>query len=446
VNEYLRRAREEFTSLRSATTTLLDSAAAGDGRDLTADELATVEQNRARADALAATIESLAQDELRAQQVAATVAGIHDATPAATPVALASEHTRGAVELTTSSTTAVDRDPGHYRSEREGGTRSFFADAYRARFEDDDAAKTRLDEHTRALSTGVAGAGLVLPKWLSDRYEGMLRFGRGAANAVTNISLGGDPRPMTIPSQTGGTDAAVAEQSTENTHPGETDGFATGGDVITPKPTSGIQVFSRQMLDMATPAIDQLIYADLAAVYNNKVETKVITAIATAAVAATGSPLATEAAFATGQVPSNMVIQAAMDVWDNRFAPADLVLMNVRRWAVFNKLRDSTGRPLYPASLGGERVNIDGVGSVTAAGSIEGLPVVVTKGIPNTYAENIYVLRASDVLLFEGDMMRFRFEEVAGPESIKVGIWAYTAVSVRRPTASVRKITVTAAS
>jgi hypothetical protein len=41
--------------------------------------------------------------------------------------------------------------------------------------------------------------------------------------------------------------------------------------------------------------------------------------------------------------------------------------------------------------------------------------------------------------------MRFRYEEVAGPESVKLGIWAYTAVMVRQTANSVRKLTISAA-
>jgi hypothetical protein len=49
----------------------------------------------------------------------------------------------------------------------------------------------------------------------------------------------------------------------ENTHPTETDAFATTTDVVTPKPISGIQVVSRQMIDMTNPAADSLIYGDM---------------------------------------------------------------------------------------------------------------------------------------------------------------------------------------
>lgn len=337
-----------------------------------------------------------------------------------------------------------DRDPGHYV---EHGRNAFFSDLYHARQGDADAAR-RLDEHNRALATGTEGVGLVAPKWLVDRFAPLARQGRVVADAVVRIPLGSDPRPMTIPKQTAGTDSVVAEQASENTHPSETDAYDTDVDTVVPKPTSGIQVFSRQMLDMSDPAIDALIYADLTAVYNRKVEDKVCALLVTSAGTA-DTTFATEAAF-TGTPPAfpqvDAVIDAAFAVWNARKLPATIVAMRIRRWQKYNKLRDTTGRKLFPTSDAGP-VNVDGIGSVMAQGDIDGLPALVTEGLGSTaYPESIIVARASDTLLFESDVTRFRFEEVSGPESIKVGIWGYTAVHQRYSASSVRRVVVTAAS
>ncbi|HEU5456790.1 MAG TPA: hypothetical protein VFU85_14025, partial [Nocardioides sp.] len=101
---------------------------------------------------------------------------------------------------------------------------------------------------------------------------------------------------------------------------------------------------------------------------------------------------------------------------------------------------------LYPAE--GEMVNVSGRGSVMVPGTVGGLGVAVTDGLGvggATYPENILVLRAADTILFEGDVLRFRYEEVAGPESVKLGVWAYSAVIVRQAATSVRRIQITAA-
>lgn len=451
-NKHLAALIARYNAERDAVTEIQTRAASDgeSGRDLTADEASTVENHVRAATALAGQIEAVHAQELRNQQVAAAAAAVQSGEQVRGTGADegTSTETRGqAVDGSdqggagTSSTTARPRDPGHYTRSRG----SFFGDLVAAR-EGDDEARKRLDEHHRALSTTVAGAGITPPKWLTEEYESLARQGRMAAAAVRQIPLGDDPRPMTLPRQTTGTDAVVAEQATENTHPSETDAFATTVDTVTPKPTSGIQVVSRQMLDSSSPAVDALIYGDMLAVYNRKIEDKVVAAM----VAAAGTPTVTfanEAAFETGQDHADAIIDAAFAVWNARKLPATIVAMRVSRWGKFNKFRDSTGRKLYPTSDAGPQ-NVDGVGSVVAAGNVEGLPVIPTDGLGiggATYPENIVVARASDTILFEGNMMRFRYEEVAGPESVKLGVWAYSAVIVRQAANSVRRIQITAA-
>jgi HK97 family phage major capsid protein len=443
----LTRRREEFRTVHERARGVVETAAGeneGAGRDLTEAELAAVTADRERAEALSAEIEQLVEDELRAARVAAGYAEIGG--PAETENAggtgTGDEHER--TEHTTSGTTAADRDPGHYRSAAEGGSNSFFTDLVRAREGDTDAA-TRLAEHNRALSTTVSGAGIVPPRWLVDEYQALARQGRVVAELVRHIPIS-DPTPMTLPRQTAGTDAVIAEQATENVHPSETDAFATNVDVVTPKPTSGIQVVSRQMIDATNPAVDALIYGDMLSVYNRKIEDKVTAALVVAAGTAAAT-IATEAAF-TAAAAEDAITDAAIAVWNGRKLPADALAMRISRWGRFMKFRDTAGRRLYPAE--GELVNVSGRGSVQVPGSVGGMGVAATDGLGigsgTAYPENILVFRSGDTILFEGSVLRFRYEEVAGPESIKLGVWAYSAVIVRQAASSVRRVEITAAS
>ena len=322
----LTRRRQEFTTLHERSRGVIDAAANandGAGRELTEAELAAVSADRERAEALASEIEQLVEDELRAARVAAGYADI--GAPAEQQNAgtgeTEDEHQRS--EHDTSGTSAQDRDPGHYRSATEGGENSFFADIVRAR-EGDGEAATRLQEHNRALSTGVGGAGIVPPRWLIEEYEAIARQGRVVAEMVRRIEIT-NPSPMTLQRQTAGTDGVLAQQATENTHPSETDAFATTVDVVTPKPVSGIQVVSRQMIDMTNPAADALIFGDMLSVYNRKIEDSVTAALVTAAGTATVA-LATEAAF-TAAAAEDAITDAAIAVWNARKLPADVVAM-----------------------------------------------------------------------------------------------------------------------
>jgi HK97 family phage major capsid protein len=450
-NTYLDALTGERTELRGKVSGVRDKLVA-EKRPMNDTEKAETEQWRSRLAELDTEIEAVATEEIRAAKVDALASQIVTGA-AEKPEPPTDEHTRsqgeggGGAERLTGTAQVRDRDPGHYRSEADGGQHSWFGDQYRAQVLRDDSAKTRLVEHERALTATGEGPGLVGPKWLTERYEGILRQGRALANAVTNVPLGNDPRPMTLPKQTVGTSTVVADQAAENDAVGSTDQFDTSVDTITPGTIAGSQIFSRQFLDMATPAIDMLIYGDLVANYNLQIEKKVGTAMITAAGSAVAT-FANEAAF-TGTAPAvpavDAVIDAAVAVRAGRYAPADLIAMGVSRFGKFKKLKDTAGRPLVPMNRGVQ--NIYGVGDAVAVeGDIEGLGVIATEGISTgSYPESIVVARASDTLLFEGNLMRFRYEEVSGPQSIKVGIWNYYAVSVRRPGVGQKRIVVTAA-
>jgi HK97 family phage major capsid protein len=445
VNAYLTRKREQFNATRAEITSLRDKAVA-ENRDLSPEELALVQSRSAELGPLADEIEALAAEETRVRAVAEVNATL-DAGAGTEPT-----ETRAATEVRPAeplvgTAQVTHRDPGHYRAATEGGEHSFFADHYRASVLRNPDAEQRMAEHVRALASTTEGPGLVAPKWLTERFETVLRQGRMLANAVQNVPLGRDPRPMTLPKQTVGTTTAVGDQAGENSAYTSPDQFDTDVDTITPGTVTGSQIFSRQFLDMATPALDALIYQDLIANYNLQIEKKVGAAMVAAA-SLQGTAFATEAAFA-GTAPAvpaiDAVIDAAIAVRAGRYLPADIIAMGTARFGRFKKLKDTTGRPLLP--LVGGTMNINGVGNaVNVEGEIEGLGVLASEGISTgAYADNIVVARAADCLLFEGDLMRFRYEEVSGPQSIKLGVWNYAVVNVRRPGVGQKKITITAA-
>jgi HK97 family phage major capsid protein len=416
------------------------------GRDLTADEVRSVEVATVAMTELAPKVQATHDTELRNATIAGLAADIDDAPVEGAPVGQA----RTAGQVVGTASTAL-RDPGHYRSEAAGGQLSFFADQYRSQVHRDDAATARLAEtenHLRAgLASGTEGVGMVAPKWLTDRFELILRQGRDLANAVQNIPLGSDPRPMTVPKQTVGTTTVVAQQAAENDAVAVTDQFDSDVDTITPMVTAGSQVFSRQFLDMATPAIDLLLMNDLVANYNLQIEKRVGAAMITAAGTAVAT-FANEAAFlgAAPAVPAiDAIIDTSLAIRAGLYAPADILAMGTARLGKFKKLKDTAGRPLLP--LEGGTMNVYGsANAVNIEGRIEGLGVIATEGVNvGTYPESILVARGADTWLFEGNMMRFRYEEVSGPQSIRVGIWNYVALSCRRPGVAQRRIVVTAA-
>lgn len=428
MNAYLTNLRTKYDGIRS-TIEGLQTRAADEGRDLTEDELRSIQEQGTDAAKLAQEIESLTDIETRNRKVAELAAGLAEEKN--------TEQVRSALPVGSAQT--KDRDPGHYRK---GGAHSFFGDVYQARTHQDGDALRRLTEHNRALDSAGEGVGVVAPVWLTSEFQESVHQSRRVASAVRNLPLS-SPAPMSMPKQTGS--AAVAEQSAENSALGYTDAWDSDIDTVTPKAIGGGQIVSRQLLDSGNPAVDALIYSDLLADYNGKVEAKVVAAMIASAGTAVRT-YATEAAWDTAagnlQV-SDDIVDVATAVRVARKLPADVLITSVGRYAELLKLKDSTGRPLLPADSAGP-MNVIGSGTVAVDGRIHGLGVLASDGVTQ-YPESILAARASDTILFESPVMRFSYEQPNGPESIKIGVWAYTAVYVKYAGLSVKRNVITAA-
>jgi HK97 family phage major capsid protein len=444
-NIYLKKRRDEYETLQENIRSI-QAKATDANRSLTEDELTSIRNMSDEGKKLFTEIETLTEGELRSASVRDMQAKVDAAMRGADGSGNQAGNAGGNdVALRSgrpsSNTTATDRDPGHYRSLKDGGRHSFFGDLYAAREKGDSDAATRLQEHNRALATGGAGSGIVAPKWLMDEYASLARQGRVLASLVRNIPLGDDPRPMTLPKQTAGTDAEVTEQAAENDPIEDDDAFDTDVDTVTPKPTAGVQIVSRQMVDMASPAIDQLIYGDLLGAFNLKVEKKIgtaIIAVGTALPASEGDsvPVTDRAHYA------RVFVKAAVAVRNGRKLPATIAAMSVNRWGEFIDLTDTTGRPLVTGQ-GDAPSNIMGAADLSAleGGRFKGVTLAPTDGV--ALDDRFALVRAQDVLLFESNVMRFRYEQPLGPESIKMGVWGYTAVLIRYGTASIKRVEIT---
>lgn len=461
-NPYLTRLRAQYNSLQTSIQQMQERAT-NEKRDLSEEELNAITGQAKDAGKVAEQIRSLTEQEQRNLEVGKLAADLEQSV----------EDTRNAVsgakqQRRTGNTQARERDPGHYRSAEEGGQNGFFADNFRALYRNDETAKSRLVEYGRSLhdravtdplSSTVAGVGLVMPHWLLERFQRLNYQKRAFANSVLNIPLNGDSRPMTLPFESVGADAAVGDQAAEGDAPTNNNGYTTDTDTITPKPTTGEQVVTRQFLDQGSPAGDMLIYANLSAIYDSKIEGKVCTA----AISGAGSNAVTIAfdtfAGGTGDTPtgdrfndtatgvaSNAVIDTTVLIDSSRFVTPTLVIVTPQRWGKFRKLRDTNGRPLMPMS-NYQPQNAEGVATGVMAGEFEGLTVLKTTGMGTgaSFPEKFLVVVPEDIWLFEDSVMQYRFEEKGGPEKITLGIWRYNAVKVVQQGLGVRTVTVTAA-
>ncbi|MBB4689822.1 phage major capsid protein [Amycolatopsis jiangsuensis] len=441
-NPYLVRLREQHDQLHASIEGVQTRAAEGN-RELSEEELRSVTEQATQMDTLTQQIEQLVTIETRSRRAGELAASLGE-DPGTEGNGGEPQNLGGEPQQNRSRATTRDRDPGHYRSAHDGGHRSFFADHYRARMQGDREAQQRLDEHMRAVTQTPGGDGIVPPRWLVDEYDPLARQARAVANVVRQIPLGRDPRPLTLPKQTAGTDPNIVNQSAEgaNTAAWGTDRFATDTDTLTPVTKAAYQDVSRQLLDSSSPAVDSLIFGDLHAAWDAVVESLVCAAIL-AGGTATGATFATEAAFSTDADAIDAVIDAQTEVAGDQRGPADLAVMNFRRFGAYRKLKDSTNRPLMPVTRYGP-ANASGALGNQLVGDIEGVDVIASAGVPTAYAEKYAVLRRQAVMLAESDVLDFSYEQVVGPSAVRMGIWGYVGALVRNPN-SVAVLTVTAA-
>jgi HK97 family phage major capsid protein len=424
-NPYLTRLREQHDALRQSMEGLQTRAAEAN-RDLTEDELRSVKEQAAQFKTLSEQIEDLAGIETRSRRVGELAADLDKGGEQGQEQNLGGEQTR-------SRTTTRDRDPGHYRSVSDGGQHSFFGDHFRAVKLGDLEAKKRLEEHSRAVTQASGGTGIIPPRWLTDEYMSMARQARVVADLVRNLPLGQDPRPLVLPKQTAGTDANVLTQAAEgaNTAGWGTDRYTSNTDTLTPVLKAAYQDVSRQLLDASTPAVDALIFGDLRSAWDAVIEGLVCTTIL-AGGTATGTTFATEAAFKTAAAAIDAVVDAQTAVAGDQRGPADLAVMNFRRFGAFRKLKDGNNRPLMPVSRYGPQ-NATGALDNRLIGDIEGVDAVASSGVPTTYAETYAVLRRNAVILAESDVQDFTYEQAGGPAFVRMGIWGYVGTLVRNP-------------
>lgn len=138
MNPYLTKKREQAEAVR-ASIEGLQTRAADENRDLSEEELRVDRGAVQDLQDHGRRVETLTDVETRSQKVNELAAKMFNGQKVDPPAGGDGEKTR------TSTTTATDRDPGHYR--KDAGRFSYFGDLYRSRMGDEDAS-TRLHERT----------------------------------------------------------------------------------------------------------------------------------------------------------------------------------------------------------------------------------------------------------------------------------------------------------
>jgi HK97 family phage major capsid protein len=295
-----------------------------------------------------------------------------------------------------------------------------------------------------------SGGYAVPPAWLMNQYIELARPGRAFANLVQRQPLPGGTDSINIPKLLTGT--AVGVQTADNTP--VTDVDLTDTFINAPIRTiNGQQAVAIQLIDQSPIAFDDVVFRDLVAAHAAATDQQVISGTGV-----NGQVLGVDNTPNIGTVPASAVTiqgiysaiaNAIQTVHTTRFLPPEVIVMHPRRWGWFLSLLDNQQRPLFlpaansPMNVAGVLTDVD---SQQVVGQMHGLPVVTDPNITITAGAGnediIYVLRASDVVLWEsGIRARVLPETKAQNLTVLLQIYSYLAFSAARFPQSIVEIT-----
>lgn len=397
-------------------------------------------------DALASTFDTAKAEVERSKRQLDRIEAIAESRAAFTPVDIPSEpqSSQGEVRYHPVAKGSLKQE-STYRPDN--GT-SFFRDLVKSNV-DRDAAE-RLHRHTLEMrdvttTNTTSGGGFIPPVYLGNLYAELPRAGRPFADALPRLPLPATGMTVSIPRITTGTAAAV--QATENNAVQETDLVSTQLDV--PVVTiAGLNDVSKQLFDRSDPGIDQIIFADLRADYDAKLDTQLISGSGStgyhtgiASVSSINTVTYTDASPTAAELLPK-VYDAIQKVWSNRYDAPTHIVMHPRRAAWLASNLSSTFSLFQQGGL------YQGVGTQAngLVGMFAGLPVISDPNITTTSGSStnedvIYVVRASDMPLMEGPLQADTFPDTgSGSLTVRLRLFAYSAFASGRQPKSITTI------
>ena len=380
------------------------------------------------------------------------------------------EPAESSMENTTSRTAMNSRADSRDLVYRRGGPTSWVRDMVRRDMNLDPSGEAgrRLNEHARQTMehpayeehrdlSRVDGSGgyAVPPAWLMNQYIELARPGRAFANLVQRQPLPGGTDSINIPKLLTGT--AVGIQTADNTPVTQTD--LTDTFINAPVCTiAGQQGVSIQLIDQSPIAFDDIVFRDLVAAHAGLTDTQCFHGSGTGGqvlgVDFTPGIQSVTVSAVTTQGVYSAIANAIQLIHTTRFQPPDAIVMHPRRWGWFLSLLDSQQRPLFlpdvnrPFNAAGILTDVD---SQQVVGSIQSLPVITDPNVTTSAGATggtsigtddiIYVLRSSDVVLFEsGIRARVMPETKATTLTVLLQVYSYLAFTASRYPQSIVQI------
>lgn len=300
----------------------------------------------------------------------------------------------------------------------------------------------RLSEFATVNRT--VGASVIPPGYRPDLYVPQLFQGRPLWSMLSHGGLT-DATSFTIPRF--GSATGFTADHVEGTNP--TDGTLTFGTAVTVTPgaISGLAKVTREMVDAANPAIDNILLQAMQESWSQQTEAKCYTLL--------NGANGVGGTITSGQVPSGAYVVTATGVGSTgaagvalldavrdqmvaypfrRFASPDRLALSLEASQQFAKAKDSTGRPLLPRL--GATNSTGQVGTLDQSFDIDGLagtPAWSMTGNAAGDADTI-LFNHTDVWAWESPVAQFTYSERSGPAFIEFALFGYFGAAVIRGT------------
>ncbi|MFI6332922.1 phage major capsid protein [Micromonospora chersina] len=306
-------------------------------------------------------------------------------------------------------------------------------------------------QEQRVLPNRTDGQGgyFVPPLWLVDEYIELARFGRQTANLCRNMDLPTGTDSINLPKVATGTATGVQTADGQAV----TSQDLTDTSVSAPVRTiAGQEDVAIQLLDQSPIAFDEVIFADLIADYNMRLDLQVIDGSGTAGqhlgilnVSGLNAITYTDATPTLPEMYPSFA-QGASKIYKLRKLPATAAVVYPSLWYWATAQLDTTNRPLIvPPQVGWNPAGTqqDLASGEGPAGMLSmGLPAYLDGNLPankgaGTNETRTIIARFLDLYLWEGAMRTRALQEVlSGTLQVRFQVYAYSAfMPHRRPEA-----------
>ncbi|MGW1892140.1 phage major capsid protein [Streptomyces sp. NPDC002004] len=302
------------------------------------------------------------------------------------------------------------------------------------------------EKRTNPNRTDGQGGYFVPPLWLVDEYIDLPRFGRTFANSVRNMDLPQGTDSVNVPKVATGTATGVQTADAGSvTSTDLTDTF-----VSAPVRTiAGQQDVAIQLLDQSPVAFDEVVFADLIADYNQKLDTQCLSGSGSSGqlkgvlnVSGINAVTYTDASPTLPETYAPLMQALSLSAKNRKMMPT-AVFLTPSRWFWMASQLDSQNRPfiLPETNAPFNPLALQTGGDVEGpVGRVLNFPLLADGNIPSnlgagTNEDRIIAARTSDLYLWEGSMRTRVLQEVlSGTLQVRFQVYNYAAfMPDRRP-------------